>query len=379
MAKEAPGLLLVDDDLIEYFVWPRSRSINDRIIQQARRSIEVLGRKCLYSCPCSIEFYIFEPESHQLNKLEIGPFALTLALDTGGVGSLPGLFLGVHTAALHGGVEGVNIELDLWSFGPPEFVKDRGALAIMAFRVLHPRLVCPYPAQRGERGHLWHGGFAIRSSHDHIESLLMTFARIVREGRRATPEYRKPRVLSLESKTKVAADTPAKDWLGALPSEPVRASSVRACRKQSALLLNEYIAAWELGETERLKHAASLDAINTMGSLEFEEFVGRVFSSLGYSVETTAHSGDEGIDLMLKKDGKLRCAQVKLHSKPIGQPVIRDFFGAMQHLGAAKGYVVTNNTFSLQAERFAEGKPIELVDGSELTRLASEIVGGQDS
>ena len=118
--------------------------------------------------------------------------------------------------------------------------------------------------------------------------------------------------------------------------------------------------------------AQSIVKINRMGAIEFEEFVGKVFSWYGYDVETTSASGDEGVDLKLYKGSRLECVQVKHHSKPIGQPVIRDFYGSLVHFGAAKGYLVTNNTFTLQAEKFSRGKPIELVDGARLIKLIQE-------
>jgi hypothetical protein len=44
----------------------------------------------------------------------------------------------------------------------------------------------------------------------------------------------------------------------------------------------------------------------------------------------------------------------------------RFLWRARRQLSNAKGYIITTNTFSLEAERFAEGKPIELIDGNRL-------------
>jgi restriction system protein len=48
---------------------------------------------------------------------------------------------------------------------------------------------------------------------------------------------------------------------------------------------------------------------------------------------------------------------------------VRDFYGAMADRGAnAKGFFITTNVFTLEAEKFAEGKPLELIDGVRLTQ-----------
>jgi len=48
---------------------------------------------------------------------------------------------------------------------------------------------------------------------------------------------------------------------------------------------------------------------------------------------------------------------------------VRDFYGALaDHLANGKGYFITTNKFTLEAERFAEDKPIELIDGFKLIK-----------
>lgn len=50
---------------------------------------------------------------------------------------------------------------------------------------------------------------------------------------------------------------------------------------------------------------------------------------------------------------------------PVG--AVRDFYGAIaDKIDGGKGYFITTNVFTLDAEKFAEGKPIELVDRFKL-------------
>ena len=125
----------------------------------------------------------------------------------------------------------------------------------------------------------------------------------------------------------------------------------------------------------KAKQDISIEEFNDMDDLQFKLFITKVFQRLGFSIELTSGSGDEGIDIIITKGDRKYCAKCKRHQKPIGQPVIRDFYGAMMNIGARKGFVVTSGIFSLAAESFAEGKPIELIDGEGLLKLIRDIEG----
>ncbi len=114
---------------------------------------------------------------------------------------------------------------------------------------------------------------------------------------------------------------------------------------------------------------------------EFEKYVATLFGNLGYSAEAVGQAGDHGIDVKIEKDGIVSYIQCKKYSNKhkVGEPEVRNFLGSLDHKHAqGKGYFVTTGIFTLHAERFAEDKPIELVDGLALIkyiRLAEKNVG----
>ncbi len=108
---------------------------------------------------------------------------------------------------------------------------------------------------------------------------------------------------------------------------------------------------------------SSLSDLYALDPEEFERLVGTVFESLGYEVRLTKRSGDEGIDLELRKGDERSLAQCKRYRGTVGQPDIRDFYGVLVHENAARGYFVTTGQFSLAASMWAQGKPIALIDG----------------
>lgn len=110
----------------------------------------------------------------------------------------------------------------------------------------------------------------------------------------------------------------------------------------------------------------NLSQLQRMDPIAFEKFVGQLFRNMGYKVETTAASGDEGIDLVLRRGRRSAVVQCKRYGGTVGQPVVRDLYGTMIHTGASEAYLVTTGTISRAATTWAEGKPIHLVDGHRL-------------
>ena len=117
--------------------------------------------------------------------------------------------------------------------------------------------------------------------------------------------------------------------------------------------------------------------LRKMHPAEFEEYIANLFSKLGYRTQTVGGSYDEGIDVIAQKDGIKHYIQCKKFiTQTVAVGAVRDFYGAItDHLANSKGYFITTNKFTLEAERFAEDKPIELIDGQKLVeyiRLAEK-------
>jgi restriction system protein len=119
---------------------------------------------------------------------------------------------------------------------------------------------------------------------------------------------------------------------------------------------------------------AQLDTLTPEG---FEEFVAEVFEALGFTVERVGGSGDEGADLRLDRDGRRSVVQCKYSRNRgvVGSPEVQKFLGTIHHTKSHKGFFVTTRAFSLAAEKFAAGHPIELIDGPGLVALVHQALG----
>ena len=91
---------------------------------------------------------------------------------------------------------------------------------------------------------------------------------------------------------------------------------------------------------------------------------------MGYKVAHIGKQGDHGVDLVVHhKNGEKWVVQCKQWKGQVGEPVVRDIYGAVHHEEAQGAAVVTTGGFSSKAIKWAEGKPIHLYDGETLGEL----------
>ncbi len=67
--------------------------------------------------------------------------------------------------------------------------------------------------------------------------------------------------------------------------------------------------------------------------------------------------------------------QAKRYKSTVGVSAVRDLFGTMQNEGASKGILVATVAYGKASYEFAEGKPLELLSGSNLLYLLKEHAG----
>jgi restriction system protein len=103
---------------------------------------------------------------------------------------------------------------------------------------------------------------------------------------------------------------------------------------------------------------------------KFEHLISQLFQSMGYRVLQVGGTGDEGVDLVCKDVGNNEIiVQCKRYKGKVGAPTVRDFYGALIHRRALKGYIVTTGEFTETALKWVAGTPIELIDRTRLAEL----------
>ncbi|PUE64248.1 restriction endonuclease [Arcobacter lacus] len=125
-----------------------------------------------------------------------------------------------------------------------------------------------------------------------------------------------------------------------------------------------------------------IDTINSKTPREFEKLVVALLQKMGYggeihnSGEVTQYSNDNGIDGIIKEDvlgfGRIYI-QAKRYQRDnkIGEPALRDFYGALGATNSKKGVFITTSSFQKNAKEYVNrlnGATIILIDGEELAK-----------
>lgn len=101
---------------------------------------------------------------------------------------------------------------------------------------------------------------------------------------------------------------------------------------------------------------------------QFEEWCAERLREQGYRVAVVGGQSDHGVDLIAERDGQRMVVQCKrwFGARLIGEPQVRDLFGAMQHEHASSAMVLTTGQYSEAATKWAENKPIRLWGAEQL-------------
>ncbi len=123
--------------------------------------------------------------------------------------------------------------------------------------------------------------------------------------------------------------------------------------------------------------AKDIESIRAMSWREFETLIAETYRRQGFNVEETGGGGaDGGIDLILRGKGQKAIVQCKQwRTYRVGVKVVREMYGVMVAEKADRVVIVSSGTYTQDAQDFAKGKPILLIDGQALAQYIHEIKG----
>ena len=113
----------------------------------------------------------------------------------------------------------------------------------------------------------------------------------------------------------------------------------------------------------------SLFRVDRMCGHDFESFMKDVYSILGYKVEETKKSGDQGIDLIIKKHFRSVGVQLKRYSKPVGNFAVQEAVAGKKYYKLDRVLVLTNKSFTKSAIELAKANKVELLGREDLKNL----------
>lgn len=109
---------------------------------------------------------------------------------------------------------------------------------------------------------------------------------------------------------------------------------------------------------------------------EFEAFVHNLFAKMGFETKLFSSSAGGGVDCVAYDTrpmiGGKYIVQAKLFTKTVRPTHVRDLWGTVDHEGATKGIMITTSGYGPDSYEFANGKRLDLIDGSGLLALCRE-------
>lgn len=127
--------------------------------------------------------------------------------------------------------------------------------------------------------------------------------------------------------------------------------------------------------SEKNGHKHTLDELYELSPQEFEEYVAQLFRKKGYRVSLRGSSGDMGVDLEIEqRGGKRAIVQCKRYRRSVGPEVVRELFGTMIHEQVSHAFLVTTANISKSARKWAQDKPMTLIDGTLLVSVSETLM-----
>lgn len=126
--------------------------------------------------------------------------------------------------------------------------------------------------------------------------------------------------------------------------------------------------------------ADGLDTGVNLAAIDWQDFENLIreifekeFNVNGGEVKITQASRDGGVDAVAFDPDPIRggkiVIQAKRYTNVVGVSAVRDLYGTVLNEGATKGILVTTANYGSDAYKFAQGKPLTLMNGANLLAL----------
>lgn len=107
----------------------------------------------------------------------------------------------------------------------------------------------------------------------------------------------------------------------------------------------------------------------SLRGIPFEDFLSDVFRLLGYSVQTTRASGDQGADLIIERGGRRLAVQAKGYANSVGNAAIQEVYAGQAFYQCHGCVAITNSSFTTSAKAIAAKVNCTLIDSSSIPDL----------
>ena len=123
---------------------------------------------------------------------------------------------------------------------------------------------------------------------------------------------------------------------------------------------------------ERASRAITESDIDNMTGKQLELYLERVFQYLGFQVQHTGKSGDQGADLIITKAGqRIACQCKRYKGHPVTNKAVQEAHTAKDIYRCQKSLVVTSSVYTKSAREAADRVGCELIDRRRLGMIVA--------
>ncbi len=115
--------------------------------------------------------------------------------------------------------------------------------------------------------------------------------------------------------------------------------------------------------------ADSEDKVEAMSGIEFEDFCMKRLHDAGWEVRSTKASGDQGVDILARKNAISIAIQCKRAAHPIGNAAVQEVFAGSKHFRTDHAAVISNSPYTNSAQELAYSTNVLLLHYSDITKL----------
>jgi restriction system protein len=113
--------------------------------------------------------------------------------------------------------------------------------------------------------------------------------------------------------------------------------------------------------------------VESLGPRDYERYCASLLQASGWECELTPVTGDQGADVLAKKDGYFVVVQCKKYAGTVGNGAVQEVIAARAHLRGTHAAVVTNSEYTRSARELAGSTGVLLLHHTDLDILDKKL------
>lgn len=109
--------------------------------------------------------------------------------------------------------------------------------------------------------------------------------------------------------------------------------------------------------------------------LDFENWVANSLALFGWEAQTTPAGGDQGLDVIAKRDGRSLGLQCKLYGSAVGNKAVQEAYAGRPFHGVQKVGVISNAGFTSSAKGLAHSTGVYLFSPNDIPTMFEQTFG----